>query len=119
MNKEIITTLIIEKTGQIKTVKEKIDALNFQDEKITEYKEELTFTDKYLVDIQKELDENAIPESFYTKIYNNISAVNTVNIFQFLINPHQQINVDTLKTNIQHYNLNTRLSYTRLSYKKR
>jgi len=107
MNKEIISALIIEEIGQIKTVKEKIDALNLQDEKITEYKEELTFTNQYLVDIQNELDKNTIPESFYDKIYNNISAVNTANIFQFLANPHHQINVDTLKTNIQHYKLNT------------
>jgi len=107
MNKEIISTLIIEKTGQIETIKEKIDALNFQDEEITEYKRELTFTNKYLVDLQNELDENTIPESFYNKIYNNISAVNTANIFHFLANPHHQINVDTLKANIQHYKLNT------------
>ena len=60
MNKEIITTLIVEKLGQIKTIKEKIDALNFQDEKITEYLEELTFTNKYLVDIQNELEENTM-----------------------------------------------------------
>lgn len=107
MNKETISTLIIEKIGQIKTVKEKIDALNIQDEKITEFKEELTFTNKYLVDIHNELDENIIPESFYNKIYNNISAVNTANIFHFLGNSHYQINVDTLKTNFQHYKLNT------------
>lgn len=118
MNKEIISTLIIEKISQIKTVKEKIDAFNFQDEKITEYKEELTFTDKYLVDIQKELDENTIPESFYNKIYNNISAVNTVRILQFLVNPHNQINEDTLKTNIQHNNLNTKSAFVTYNFYK-
>ncbi|SEH36116.1 DUF4435 domain-containing protein [Epilithonimonas hominis] len=118
MNKEIISTLIIEKIGQIKTVKEKIDALNFQDEKITEYKEELNFTDKYLVDIQNELDENIIPESFYNKIYNNISAVNTSSIFHFLENPHNQINVDSLKANIQHYNLNTKAAFVTYNFYK-
>lgn len=118
MNKEIISTLIIEKISQIQAIIEKIDALNFQDEKITEYQDELTFTDKYLVDIQKELDENTIPESFYNKIYNNISAVNTVNVFQFLVNPRNQINVDTLKTNIHHYNLNTKAAFVTYNFYK-
>lgn len=118
MNKEIISTLIIEKISQIKTIKEKIDALNFQDEKITEYKEELTFTDKYLVDIQNELDENIIPESFYNKIYNNISAVNSANIHNFLSNPHHQVNTETLKANIQHNSLNTKAALVTYNFYK-
>ena len=75
MNNEVISKSIIEKRGQIKIVKEKIDALSFQDEKITKYLEELTFTDKYLIDIQNELDENTIPESFYINSYSALCQI--------------------------------------------
>lgn len=118
MNKEIITTLIGKKIGEIKTIKEKIDALNLQDEKITEYLEELSFTDKYLEDIQNELIENIITESFYHKIYNNISAVNTTYIHQFLSNPHYQVNTEILKANIQQNKLNTKAAFVTYNFYK-
>lgn len=106
MNKEIISTLISEKNSQIKTIREKIVVLNFQEDIITQYLEELTFTEKYLGEIQIELDESIIPESFYNKIYNNINSLNLLRIFQFLTNSHYDINVETLKVTIQHAPLN-------------
>ncbi|MEO8240080.1 MAG: AAA family ATPase [Flavobacterium sp.] len=107
MDKEKILNLINEKQNQIKIIKEKFDTLNFQDDKIIEYYEELTFSEKYLFDISNELTENIIPESFYNKIYNNISAVNTINIFNFLSTTKYEINVELLKTTCQNNNLNS------------
>lgn len=107
MNKEEILNLIVEKQNHIKIIKEKFEALDFEDDKLCEYYKELSFTENYLFDIYKELEDEIIPEIFYKKIYNNISAVNTNNLFNTLNNPNYVVNTDSLKTYCEHNKLNT------------
>ncbi|WP_281310396.1 AAA family ATPase [Flavobacterium flavigenum] len=107
MNKEEILNLIVEKQNHIKIIKEKFEALDFEDDKLCEYYKELSFTENYLFDISKELEDEIIPKIFYKKIYNNISAVNTNNLFNTLNNPNYVVNTDSLKTYCEHNKLNT------------
>lgn len=102
-----ILDLIKEKQDHIKKIKEKFEKFNFDDVKISDYCNELNFADNYLTEITTELTEEIIPQSFYTKVFNNISAVSTNNIYNFVHNQHSVVSIENLKTNCAQYPINS------------
>ncbi|GFD93108.1 ABC transporter ATP-binding protein [Alteromonas sp. KUL154] len=107
MDKEKIVNLISEKQNEITTIKEKFKSFSFKEEIISDFYKELVFTHKYLLDINNELSEDIIPQIFYSKIHNNISAINTRNLFNTVNNSHYVFNEETLKSYCTHNPLNS------------
>ncbi|OPC59509.1 DUF4435 domain-containing protein [Elizabethkingia miricola] len=105
--KDEILKLISEKQNQIKTIKEKFEALNYTDENLKNYYKELIFTEDYLLNIKKEISNSIIPIFFYNKIYNNISVINLQNIFSILSDSSYVINIETLKSYCEHNKINS------------
>ena len=106
INKEIINSLIEKKIDHIKYILNKINNLNFQNEVIKKYIDDLNFTNNHLANIYTEIDNKIIPEYYYHKIYNNISALNTEFIYEYLNNQNNNFDKESLILHLKHYNLN-------------
>lgn len=107
MTIEQTSKLVSEKQNQINTIKEKFDTLDYKDEKIKKYYDELIFANNFLLEISKEINERKIPELFYQKIYNNISAINLHSIYNIFTSPHYEINEESLIAYLEHNQINS------------
>ncbi|WP_116495355.1 AAA family ATPase [Balneicella halophila] len=118
MNKDIILELIDKKINHLSYIEEKIKDFNNIDEKISEYLKELVFSKNYLKDVCNELNNNIIPNDFYSKIHTSVEMINTKELFTALNMPHFQINTDSLKSYCQNYPLNSFSSFVTYKFYK-
>ncbi len=118
MNKDVILELINKKINHIKFIKGKIKVLNDVDEITSEYLKELDFSKKYLADIYYDLNNDIIPEFFYSKIHNNVEIINIEQLFLVLNKPYSQINKDNFKSCCQNYPLNSFSSFVTYKFYK-
>ncbi len=114
MKKDIILKSITEKANNIKYLINGIEDLNYNDETINKYHNELKFCYSNLLQIIEELTNDVIPESFYDKINNTVSIINIEYIFSMLDNSFDQVSEVRLKSLCENnplYSLDSFITY--------